>query len=134
MTFLPKQIFKRPFSKKSQKKVFKLIATLNSFTGRAGSRSSAGVATTDLYGNCTMKHSGIVLLLIIYLIQTALRTTTFFWKFLNFVALRPPKNFKIRPKKGVKQSFFKKGYITITSKKGTLFRFFFNLVKISLGG
>merc|ERR550519_287104 len=24
----------------------------------AGARSSAGVATTDLYGNCTMKHSG----------------------------------------------------------------------------
>jgi len=27
-------------------------------SGRVGARSSAGVATTDLYGNCTMKHSG----------------------------------------------------------------------------
>lgn len=27
-------------------------------SGRVGARTSAGVATTDLYGNCTMKHSG----------------------------------------------------------------------------
>jgi len=33
-----------------------LASTFSS--GRAGARSSAGVATTDLYGNCTMKHSG----------------------------------------------------------------------------
>jgi len=33
-----------------------LASTFSS--GRPGARSSAGVATTDLYGNCTMKHSG----------------------------------------------------------------------------
>ncbi|CAG5076706.1 Oidioi.mRNA.OKI2018_I69.PAR.g8525.t1.cds [Oikopleura dioica] len=27
-------------------------------SGKVGARSNAGVATTDLYGNCTMKHSG----------------------------------------------------------------------------